>query len=307
MNGSVVKELTNIDGVIMPTADAAIPVMDRGFLYGDSVYEVFSTYGGVPLFMQEHFDRIENSAKLIEMRISQSRALLTDQIRRTVRQSGACAGNDVYVRYQITRGEGAIDLYPDPELGTRYVILVAALKEWPTHLYEVGMTMAIPAVRRNPVDALDPNIKGGNYLNNVIAIMQARELGADESLILNADGFVTEASNSNVWFVIDGQVVTPSSGNLRGLTKAAIHEACGARDFETLERDIHVDELAGATECFVSSATREVMPVCSLRVDERTVVEFPPGGGESTLQIRSIYKAHIAEYVEAHASESFFL
>ncbi len=306
MNNSVVKNMANIDGVITPAESAAIPVMDRGFLYGDSVYEVFSTSSGVPLFMTEHFERIENSAKLIEMKITQSREQLTSEIKRTVQMAGARAGHEVYVRYQITRGEGPIDLYPDPNLKTRYVIIVAPLKEWSPHLYEAGMTMAIPPVRRNPVDALDPNIKGGNYLNNVLAVMQAKELGADESLILNSDGYVTEASNSNVWFVIEDEVVTPSTGNLRGLTKAAIHKACQQQDVQTLERNIHCDELSKASECFVSSATREVMPVRSLRLGDGSVIEFPKGGGSHTRQIHSIYRAYVADYVAAHKDRALF-
>ncbi len=306
MEKSVVKNMSNIDGRIMPTESASVPIMDRGFLYGDSVYEVFSTYDGVPLFMEEHFDRLENSARLIALNISQTREQLTDEIKRTVRASGAKKGHEVYVRYQITRGEGPIDLYPDPKLQTRYVIIVAPLKTWPSKLYDVGMTMAIPSVRRNPADALDPNIKGGNYLNNVIAVMQARELGADESLILSADGNVTEASNSNVWFVIGGEIATPSAGNLRGLTKAAIHKACEAQGVQTVERIIHGDELAGAEECFVSSATREVMPVRSLRLADGATLEFPKGGGERTRRIRSIYSGYVADYVKAHQSDCFF-
>ncbi len=306
MNKSIVKSMANIDGRITPIESATVPITDRGFLYGDSVYEVFSTYGGVPLFMKEHFDRIENSARLIALNITQSRDQLTDEIKKTVQASGAAKGHDVYVRYQITRGEGAIDLYPDPELQTRFVIIVTALKKWPAHLYEVGMTMAIPQVRRNPADALDPNIKGGNYLNNVIAVMQARELGADESLILSSEGHVTEASNSNVWFVIGGEAVTPSAGNLRGLTKAAIHKACAGEGVRTIERKIHSDELSSASECFVSSATREVMPVHSLRLADGSMVEFPKGGGDMTKRIHAIYRNFVADYVQAHECEAMF-
>ena len=307
MNECAVKSMTNIDGTIMPTNEAAVPVMDRGFLYGDSIYEVFRTYRGVPLFMEEHFERLENSARLVEMTISQSREELTEEIRRTVVTAGATEEQDVYVRYQITRGEGPIDLYPSPDLRTRFVIMVAPLREWGARLYETGMTMAIPDVRRNPVDALDPNIKGGNYLNNVIAIMQARKRGADESLILSADGYVTEASNSNVWFVINEEIVTPGSGNLRGLTKAAIHKVCAGQGITTIERDIHCDELSEAAECFVSSATREVMPIYCLELPDGQFVDFPKGGGERTRQIHSVYRQFIEDYIEAHASESLLL
>ena len=299
-----VTSMTNIDGVLTPTSEAAIPVIDRGFLYGDSIYEVFRTYRGVPLFIQEHFDRLENSASLVSMEITQSREELIREIKKTVIASGATVEQDVYVRYQITRGEGPIDLHPDSSLPTRYVIIVAGLRPWNPKHYSTGMSMAIPDVRRNPVNALDPNIKGGNYLNNVIAVMQARKRGADESLILGSNGNVTEASNSNVWFVINGQTVTPASGNLKGLTKAAILQACAERGVKTVERDIHCTELVEATECFVTSATREVMPVYCLELSDGKLIDFPKGGGEQTREIQAIYRETVENYIENHAAES---
>ena len=301
------KNMTNIDGNIVPTSEAAVPVVDRGFLYGDSVYEVFRTYRGIPLFMEEHFERIENSARLVQMTISQSREELTHEIKRTFAASRASIDHDVYVRYQITRGEGPIDLFPSSELTTRFVIIVAPLRAWDPKHYSIGMSMAIPDVRRNPVDALDPNIKGGNYLNNVIAVMQARKRGADESLILSTEGYVTEASNSNVWFVINGETVTPATGNLRGLTKAAILKACAERGVNAVERDIHSDELAQATECFVTSATREVMPVYCLELMDGQFVDFPRGGGVRTQEIQSIYSRVVEEYLKAHAADSLLI
>lgn len=301
-----VLNMSNIDGNIVPTNEAAVPVLDRGFLYGDSVYEVFRTYRGIPLFMEEHFERLENSAQLVQMSISQSREELTHEIKRTVLATGATPDNDVYVRYQITRGEGPIDLHPDKELKTRFVIIVAPLRPWKPEHYSIGMSMAIPNVRRNPTNALDPNIKGGNYLNNVIAVMQARKRGADESLILSAEGYVTEASNSNVWFVIKNEIVTPGAGNLRGLTKAAILKGCADRGVNAYEKQIHVDELLAATECFVTSATREVMPVYCLELTDGRFIDFPRGGGDRTRLIQSIYREEVEDYLGAHASDSFF-
>ena len=303
------KSMSNVDGHITPTVEARVPVLDRGFLYGDSVYEVFRTYSGVPLFYELHWERLENSARLIQMHVTQNRDEMTRQIRQTVQATSAGKiSKDVYVRYMITRGEGPVDLYPNPELKTRYVIIVNAVPEWNPEFYRVGMKAAIPAVRRNPTDALDPNIKGGNYLNNVIAITQARELGADESIILNRDGFVTEASNSNVFFVLDGQLVTPggAAGNLRGITKKAAREACETHGLAVNERDVHADDLIRTTECFVTSATREVMPVISLRLDDGRVIEYPAGGGEVTHQVAEHYRRYMEEHVRQNASLSLW-
>ncbi|MDX1435014.1 MAG: aminotransferase class IV [Gammaproteobacteria bacterium] len=309
MSPATLTSFSNVDGNVTPTAEARVPVLDRGFLYGDSVYEVFRTYTGVPLFYDEHWQRMLNSARLIHMHITQSHEVILREIGRTVKATGAGElERDVYVRYMITRGEGPVDLYPNPDLQTRYVIIVKEVPTWDPKFYSVGMKAAIPAVRRNPTDSLDPNIKGGNYLNNVIAITEAKALGADESVILNRDGFVTEASNSNVFFVIDGEVVTPapSAGNLLGITKKALHEACAGHGIEIIEREVHAGELAGASECFVTSATREVMPIASLRLEDGRWIEFPPGGGEKTKAIAKHYRAFVDAHVREHANLSMW-
>jgi branched-subunit amino acid aminotransferase/4-amino-4-deoxychorismate lyase len=166
----------------------------------------------------------------------------------------------------------------------------------------------VAGTRRNPSSALDPNIKGGNYLNNVLGVMDARALGADDCVMLNDAGFVTEASNSNVWFVLDGELVTPaqSAANLRGLTKVALHEACAVRGLATRERDVPADELPRATECFITSATREVMPVVSLRLTAGEVLRFPEGGGPLTRRAAAYYKDHVAQYLREHEALSLF-
>jgi branched-chain amino acid aminotransferase len=303
------ESMTNVDGVITRTADARVPVLDRGFLYGDSIYEVFRTYRGVPLFYAEHWRRFENSAALIRMRIGLTLDELTAAIRATIAATGAPRlGADVYVRYVVTRGEGPVDLFPSPELKTRYVIIVRGVPSWAPELYSRGVRAAVAGTRRNPSSALDPNIKGGNYLNNVLGVMDARALGADDCVMLDDAGLVTEASNSNVFFVLDDELVTPAqtAGNLRGLTKAALHDACRARGLATLERDISPVELPRATECFLTSATREVMPVVSLRLSSGEVLRFPEGGGPVTRRAAAYYKEHVAEYLRAHEQLSFF-
>ena len=301
--------MANVDGVISRTADAQIPVMDRGFLYGDSIYEVFRTYGGVPLFYDEHWARFENSASLIHMQLGLTKKQMTQEIRQTVLMTNAAErGRDVYVRYIMTRGEGPVDLYPNPELVARYVIIVDELRDWRAEFYSQGVRLAIPEVLRNPSSALDPNIKGGNYLNNILGIIQARALGADDCVMLNDAGLVTESSNSNVFFVIDDKIVTPAetAGNLRGLTKVAVLEACREQGVPTKERDIAVDELVEATECFITSATREVMPVIGLRLLDGKQLDFPEGGGRQTRRVAECYRARLQAYVDDHAALSIF-
>jgi len=301
--------IANVNGVIRPTEDAHVPVLDRGFLYGDSIYEVFRTYDGIPLFFEEHWARFQNSAALIHMDIGLSKQQLVDEIRETIKASGAAdVRQDVYVRYIVTRGEGALDLYPHPDLTTNYVIIVREVPAWNPDFYTHGLSIAIVRTRRNPGDALDPNIKGGNYLNNVLGVIEARALGANDCLMLSDSGLITESSNSNVFFVIGGKLLTPSqtAANLRGLTKAAVHDACQARGLLSEESEISVADLAAATECFVTSATREVMPVKSLRIDALTECSFPEGGGDITRKVREYYREFMRDYVAAHAELSMF-
>jgi branched-chain amino acid aminotransferase len=302
-------ETASVDGVVAPLAEARVPVMDRGFLYGDSIYEVFRTYSGVPLFFDEHWARFENSARLIGMDIGFSREHVRAEIRAAVAASGAPeAGRDVYVRYVVTRGAGPLDLLPASQARNRLVVIVKAVPEWRDTLYSHGIRLAVVRVRRNPSAALDPNIKGGNYLNNVLGVMEASRHGADDCLMLSETGLVTEASNSNVFVLLNGALVTPSqvAANLKGLTKAAIHEACHDDGLETAETEITGDDLARATECFLSSATREVMPVASVRLEDGTVHRFPEGGGPVTTRVAALYKAHIADYVASHERLSLF-
>jgi branched-chain amino acid aminotransferase len=301
--------MTSIDGSITPTADARVPVLDRGFLYGDSIYEVFRTYDGVPLFYDEHWARFENSAQLIRMRIGITKEKLGEEIRRTVHATGAAeARRDVYVRYIVTRGEGPVDLFPSPDLETRYVIIVRAVPVWNPEFYSRGVRVAVAGTKRNPATALDPNIKGGNYLNNVLGVIDARAVGADDCVMLNDAGFVTEASNSNVFFVFGGELVTPaqSAANLRGLTKAAVHEACKAHGLASRERDVPAEDLSRASECFLTSATREVMPIESLRMPDGKVLKFPAGGGPLTRRVAGYYKEYVADYIRSHERLSMF-
>ena len=301
---SIFSEMVNVDGLVTPISRAVVPAVDRGFLYGDSVYEVFRIQDGVPLFLSDHFDRLENSARLIQMRISSSRKELIQQICRTIKETGATKEQGLYVRCQITRGGGPLDLLPPANPTTRYVLIVKEVPVWKPEFYSKGLEMAIPMVRRNPVNSLDPNIKGGNYLNNILALSEARTMGADDAVLLTREGYIAEASNSNVWFVINSQLRTPSRGNLRGLTKMHVHRALKSKGMKSEESDIHVDELSDASECFVTSATRDVMPCATLRLEDVNVVEFPEGGGPITKKTCRTFSAYVQAYVEEHRNES---
>ena len=165
------------------------------------------------------------------------------------------------------------------------------------------MKLAVTGVKRNGVDALDPNIKSGNYLNNILGLAEATDLGADDCLMLNAAGHATEASNSNVFFATDGRVHTPadSAGNLRGITGSALRKLGEAGGWPIAEEHLTVEDLARVDEAFVTSATREVMPVAAIRLPGGDWRELPAGGGPLTRKIAAAYTGHVAEYVAANA------
>jgi branched-chain amino acid aminotransferase len=308
MSSNSFRRMANVNGEITPLEEARISILDRGFLYGDSVYEVFRTYDGVPLFCDEHFERLENSARLISMTIAQSREEMLDHMRQTAAAANVPQGTDIYVRWHVTRGTGALDLVPAADLKSNFVIILKEVPKWKPEFYSRGMTLAVTSVRRNPVEALSPDIKSGNYLNNILGVAEAVKTGADDCLMLNPQSEITEASNSNVSFVIDGELVTPSfkSGILRGITKAAIAKFSRSLGFEMQERVLTADDVSRATECFATSATREVMPVCAILLENGSWLKLPEGGGKITRQVAAAYKQYVQQYVEQHAKLKLF-
>jgi branched-chain amino acid aminotransferase len=306
------RATANVNGIITPAQEAKISILDRGFQYGDSIYEVTRTYEGVPFFLEEHFDRLENSARLARMKLSQSREFLREEIRRTVKECGARRGEDVFIRYTVSRGEGALDLDPAAALKTGYVILVKEIPPWNPEFYKTGMLLAIPEIARNSPRALDPNIKSGNYLNNILAVAEAKELGGDDALMLSIDGKLTEASNSNVSFIIDGELRTPlheprtNTGNLRGLTRTLVGELAQKIGIGYAEVPLYPADAEKASECFVSSATREIMPVRGLILSGGKRKDFPSGGGACTKRLREEYARYLREYMDARRGEAWF-
>jgi len=299
----------SVDGKRTPLDEGTVPITDRGFLYGDSVYEVFRTYSGVPFLGAEHWQRLLRSASLIQLRISDAMQELHAEVARTIAAWHKNGGTgDAYVRYTYTRGSGPINLYPAPDLLPLRVIIVKTIPEWPAHHHSEGLTLAIPSVRRNPINALNPFIKGGNYLNNVLGVLEARELGAEDCLMLNQEQYLTEASNSNVLFVIDEAVHTPSveSGILSGLTKGIVSELCMSAGISFNETLLSVNDIRSATECFVTSATREIVPVKSLRLEDGTLIRFPMGGGSITRMLRSSYKDYVNRYGQENIDSCLF-
>jgi branched-chain amino acid aminotransferase len=265
----------HVDGKICLPEEAKVPVFDRGFLYGDSVYETIGTVRGRLFALSDHLDRLERSAQRLALRLP-PRA----EIERAILDTVAAAGNpESRVRVMVTRGGGKLDLDPASAGDPRLVVIVQPLGGPTPEMYEKGVAVAIVSVTRNLPGAIDPLIKSGNYLNNVLALSEARQHpGVHEAILLSAGGSVAEGASSNVFAVVAGELRTPalSVGILDGVTRGKVLALARAEGIPCREVEVMTpDELRGASEAFLTSAARGVLPVTA--VDGAAVGAGAPG------------------------------
>lgn len=273
------RELCNIDGRIAPLHEATVPVMDRGFLFGDSIYEVACTRWGVPFAVPEHLARLRASAHGLGLTIPVSDAELLRWMKATLR--AAEIPGEAYIRIIVTRGSGSA---PNIDLGyapgpSRVVIIVRPAPAPMTRPGKLAIVERLRVDRR----ALDPAIKSGNYLNSVLALAEAKRAGVDDCLMLNTAGHVTEASTSNVFAVCGGLLVTPplTAGILAGITRGLMLEMCRRDGIAATERNLTARELRGADEVFLTSTTKDAWPIVA--IDGQPVGNGEPGA--RTLQL----------------------
>lgn len=291
--------LCNVEGQIGPPERAVVPVLDRGFLYGDSVYEVVRTYGGRPFEIERHLRRMERTAERIGLSLPPREKILSE----LARTLDAAQNPESYARIVVTRGEGQFGLGAHLAEGQhRLVILVRPLTPPDEQVYARGMTMAIARTRRNPPQALDPALKTGNYLNNILALREAHEAGADDAILLDLRGQVTEATTSNIFFAQHGgMLVTPplALGMLEGVTRAVVMEVARGEGVMVREEPHGAEALAAADEVFVTSTLREVLPVTALVFLEssgeqrRAVGEGKPG--PLAQRLRAAFRRYVQE------------
>jgi branched-chain amino acid aminotransferase len=260
--------LVMLDGRLCAPGDATVSVFDRGFLYGDSVFETLRTYGGVPFELDAHLQRLERSAGLVHIPLPLGRAELAAEISEAV---AAAANAESYVRVMITRGQGPMGL--DPALAGRplRVIMVQPLQPPPAEQYTQGIG-AISYATRRVLDASGvQGAKLGNYLTSVLAMREARLHGALEALILDAGGRVLEGASSNVFAVQGERLVTPpvEAGILPGITRGCLLELARQLGLAVELRLIPLEEAYAANELFITSSIRELLPV--VRLDGRVL------------------------------------
>lgn len=269
------KAIVSLDGRVLPADEATVPVLDRGFLYGDSVFEVLRTYGGVPFGMEEHLARLARSAERTLIRLPVSLPELAREIEAALTAGGYA---ESLVRIMISRGTaGTLGLDPSLARGPLRVILVADLHDLPASLYSEGAKVITYPTLRIADATSGAGAKIANYLVAVLAMAQAKEQGAEEALVLNGEGLVAEGCTSNVFLVKEGVLITPpeSLGILLGITRHHVLALATELGIRCVERAFSTAELAGADEAFITSSIRELVPV--VRVDDAVVAGGKPG------------------------------
>lgn len=279
------QELINVNGHVTPPEQAAVSPLDRGFLYGDSVYETIRTYGRTPFRLAAHLDRLRRSAERVGIPFERARVNIHDEVIRTLRAGGE---EDAAVRIILSRGVGPVN-YETSEVGAPTCVIHVRPFPHPSHHHRSeGIDVAIVAVVRNSVQALDPAIKSSNLLNNFMAWTEARKLRADEPILLNGSGQITEGASSNVFIVKERRLLTPplEAGILRGITRDLVLDLARSAGIETAEQSLRPDDLRAADELFITSTLKGILPV--KRCDGWPIKEGRPGS--LTVRLMALYE-----------------
>lgn len=279
-----------VDGRPRPGAEARISVFDRGFLYGDSVYEVTRTVAGQALFLAAHLDRLERSAAGLHM-TPPPRAEIERAIRETL---SALDLPRAYVRVVLSRGAGEISLDPAAADGPELVVIAKPLSLPAARLYAEGAPLTVVSLRRGGPGQVPAWIKSGNYLTSVLSMIEVRQRGAYEGLMLGPEGEIQEGASSNFFLVRGGRIRTPPLGEglLWGITRAVVLDLARADGIPVDEARTTLGDLAGAEEAFLTSSVRGIMPVS--QVDNHWAA--PPGPpGKITRRLLDLYARRIGE------------
>ncbi len=291
----------NTNGRLHPAAEPSLSPLNRGFLYGDAVYEVWRTYHGVVFAWEEHWERLRQSARALHFGLPWGPDRIGEEIRRTAAafRTADRSADQLYIRLQATRGGGAIGL--DVGLADRpdFVLLVQRCPELAPEKARTGLRLSVAkGLRRNPAEALNPAWKTGNYLNNLLCLREARERGADEVVMLNLAGELTEAAVSNLAFVRAGAVVTPplAAGILGGITRRLVLErVAAAAGLEVREETLRPEDFVRLEECLLLSTTRHSGPVAW--IDQAS---FRVGPDTATARLKAAFAAEARAYAAAH-------
>lgn len=263
-----------LGGRFVDEKQAKISVFDHCLLYGDGVFEGIRLYRGCIFRLVDHIDRLFSSAKYIMLRIPMTKSALIEAIRQTVRRNHL---RDGYVRLVVTRGVGTLGLAPWKCRKPTVIIIADRITLYPPAFYKTGLEIATVPTRRSHVESLNPVVKSCNYLNNILAKIEAWNAGVLEALMLDQNGFVNECTGDNVFLVKKGQLITPPTylGALRGITRQVVIELAADLDIPVREEPFTRFDVVDADECFLTGTAAEVVPV--VRVDKRPIGSGRPG------------------------------
>jgi branched-chain amino acid aminotransferase len=263
-----------IDGTLVDKADAKVSVYDHGFLYGDGVFEGIRVYSGKIFECEAHLRRLYDSARAIRLQIPYTTEQLCEAMDKTFRVNNF---SDCYIRLIVTRGIGNLGVDPKKCINPSVIIITDTIHVYPPEMYEDGIAVITASVIRNHPNALSPRIKSLNYLNNILARIEANDAGVPEAVMLNHEGNVAECTADNIFIVRAGQVQTPTTtdGVLEGVTRKVMLELCQRLNIPCSEKTLQRHDLYIADECFVTGTGAEVMPVT--RIDGRSIGNGQPG------------------------------
>jgi branched-chain amino acid aminotransferase len=263
-----------IDGKFYDEKNAKISVFDHGLLYGDGVFEGIRAYNGRVFKLQEHIDRLFYSAQAILLKIPISHREIMDAVVESCRRNKIRNG---YIRLVVTRGVGTLGLNPFNCKRSSIIVIAHKIQLYPPELYERGLSIITVPTVRSLHSALNPAIKSLNYLNNILAKIEAINGGCEEAIMLNAQGFVAECTGDNIFIVKGGEMFTPplSAGALYGITRATVMEIAREAGMTVSEPDLTRYDLFNADECFLTGTGAEIIPV--VKIDGRTIGTGKPG------------------------------
>jgi branched-chain amino acid aminotransferase len=263
-----------IDGSFYPEPEAKVSVFDHGLLYGDGIFEGIRFYNGRVFRLTEHLERLYDSAKAIALKIPLSLAEMEEATLETIRQNNL---RDGYIRLLVTRGKGNLGLSPDRCPKASIIIIADKIQLYPEEKYQKGMVMVTCATRRATPAALLPAVKSLNYLNNIMAKVEASHAGADEGVMLNEQGYVAECTGDNIFVVRRGVVTTPPvyAGALCGINRGVVLDICHELGIPAKELEMTRYDVYTADECFLTGTAAEV--IAAIELDTRPIGDGKPG------------------------------
>lgn len=285
--------LIYMNGELVPEEEAKVTVFDHGYLYGDGVFEGIRAYNGRVFKLTEHLERLYDSAKTIMLHIPIDLKEMEEAVLKTLRANQLY---DAYIRLIVSRGCGDLGLDPTKCKSPNIVIIASKIQLYPEEFYQEGLEIATVPTRRNVSEGLNPRIKSLNYLNNILAKIEAKRMGLQEAIMLTSEGYVAECTGDNIFIVKDSKLITPPThmGILKGITRDVVIHLAEKMGIKTSEEVFTRYDVFTAHECFLTGTAAEVIPV--VKVDGRIIMDGRPG--EITESLASAF----ADYVHSEGT-----